>query len=100
MANSNLSADREMVRLYLNRCDLPLFDRSSDPTRIDVHDMRLSAGQAALKFNKLGPDHVIDIRANIEVRIGAAEIKHGHEPNPRSWHPQGCRKSTLCLNRS
>ena len=88
MANSNLSADREIVRLYLNRCYPPLFDRSSDPPRIDMHDMRFSAGQAALKFNKLGPGHVIDIRANIEVGIGAAELKRGHGPNPRCWHLQ------------
>ena len=40
--------------------------------------MRFSAGQAALKFNKLGPVHFIDIRANIEVRSGAAELKRGH----------------------
>jgi hypothetical protein len=43
-----------------------------------MHDMRFSAGQAALKFNKLRPDHFIDIRANIEVRGGAAELKRGH----------------------
>jgi hypothetical protein len=39
-----------------------------DPTRLEMHDMRFSAGQAALKFNKLGPVHFIDIRANIEIR--------------------------------
>jgi hypothetical protein len=55
-----------------------LFDGFSDPTRLEMHDMRFSAGQAALKFNNLGPVHFIDIRANIEIRSGAAELKRGH----------------------
>jgi hypothetical protein len=57
---------------------LLLFDRFSDPARLEMHDMRFSAGQAVLKFNKLSPDLFGAIRANIEVRIGAAEQKHGH----------------------
>src|SRR6476620_10218551 len=58
-----------------------------------MHDMRFSAGQAALKFNKLGPVHFIDIRANIEIRSGAAELKRGHaallsnNPNTGRWQP-------------
>ena len=55
--------------------------------------MRFSAGQAALKFNKLGPVHFIDERANIEIRSRAAELKRGHaallsnNPNTGRWQP-------------
>jgi hypothetical protein len=58
-----------------------------------MHDMRFSAGQAALKFNKLGPVHFIDERANIEIRSRAAELKRGHaallsnNPNTGRWQP-------------
>ena len=72
-------------RGYEIRClRLPLFGGLNSPARLEMHEMRFSAGQAVRNFNnvRLRPDLFSGVRLNIEILIRTAELKRWHESGP------------------